>query len=355
MNKDFLKTLLSTVSVSGNEEANQENALLFAKDFAETQEVDAVGNTISGYNTASPFRVMLSGHMDEIGFRVTEIDERGFLHVQKAGGVEPKLYFGEPMQVIHETTENGKPVRNKIEGVGVLDRDRLKKERLDATDLLVDIGASSKEEAAALVSVGDSVCADTAVHELLNGNFSCRALDNKTGAFVILEAAKRAKEKGAACGVYAHTAVGEETSGRGAYFAGANLEPDCAIIVDVTWASDCPGTDPAETGKVSLGGGPVLCRSGMVNKKMNALLEQVAQEKSIPIQYEIAGSRTHTDGDTILFTGRGVPMALVSIPLRYMHSSAEVGNYEDLENAIELIAEFLTRIGQDFDFRPITL
>ncbi len=353
MNVEFLKTLLSTVSVSGNEEANQENALRYAKEFAERQEVDAVGNAISAYHCEAPFRVLLSGHIDEIGFRVTQIDDRGFLHVQKAGGVNPALYLGAPMQVIHEAQEDGKTVRRKLEGVGVLQNDLLKKEKLEATDLLIDLGAKSKEEAEALVSVGDSVCADTSFHELLNGNFSSRALDDKTGAFVILEAAKLAKEKGAACGVFAHTCVGEETSGRGAYFAGANLAPDCAIIVDVTWASDCPGTDPAETGRVALGEGPVLCRSGMVNKKMNALLEAIAQEKGIPLQYEIAGGRTYTDGDTILTTGRGVPVALVSIPLRYMHSSAEIGNFRDLENAIELIAEFLLRIGEGFDFRPL--
>ena len=351
----FLKTLLSTVSVSGSEEANQENALRFAKDFAETQEVDAVGNAVSAYNVNSLFRVLLSGHIDEIGFRVTEIDDRGFLHVQKAGSVNPALYLGAPMQVIHETEEDGKTVRRKIEGVGAVQSELFKKEKLNATDLLIDLGASSKEEAAALVSVGDSVCADTQFHELLCGNFSCRALDDKTGAFVILEAAKLAREKGASCGVYAHTSVGEETSGRGAFFAGANVSPDCAIIVDVTWASDCPGTDPAETGKVSLGGGPVLCRSGIVNKKMNRLLEQIAEEKGIPLQYEVAGGHTYTDGDTLLQTGRGVPVALVSIPLRYMHSSAEVGNFKDLENAIELIAEFLMRIGEGFDFRPIAL
>ena len=347
MNKDFLKTLLNTVSVSGNEEANQLNALEFAKSFAHARTVDAVGNAISIVNPDAPCRVLLCGHMDEIGFRVTHIDDRGFIRVQEAGGVRPKLYVGQPMQIIHEG--------RKINGVCAVSKDLLNKEKLKDSDLVIDIGANSKEEAAALVSVGDSVCADTQVRELLNDRFSCRALDDKTGAFVILEAAKLAAERGAKCGIYANTVVGEETTGRGAYFAAAKVKPACAIIVDVTWASDAPDGDPALTGEVKVGGGPVLCQSGMVNKAMNRLLEDVAAERGIPVQFETAGGRTYTDGDDVLKTGAGVPIALVSIPLRYMHSSVEVGSCKDLEYCIELIAEYLCRVDEDFDYRPIRI
>ena len=379
MNRDFLKTLLNTVSVSGNEEANQENILAYTKDFADCQETDAVGNVIITVNPqegetrqrsdggccsadipasvdasfARRPKVLLGGHIDEIGFRVTHITDSGLVRIQHAGGVRPRLYVGCPMQIIHETEENGTLVRKKVEGVSVVTDDILKNADLKDKDLQLDIGASSKEEAAAVVSPGDSVCADTTVHELLGDHFSCRALDDKTGAFVIIEAVRQAKEKGAACTIFANTTVGEETSGRGAWFAGTAVRPDCAVLVDVTWASDCPGTDPGETGQVKLGGGPVLCRSGMVNKQMNRLLEQIAAEKQIPVQYEVAGSNTYTDGDTVLQTGSGVPMALVSIPLRYMHSSVEVANWKDLENCIELISEFLMRITADFDYRPV--
>lgn len=349
MNRDFLKTLLNTVSVSGNEEQNQKNALEYAKSFADVQVVDAVGNTISVVNPDAPCRVLLCGHMDEIGFRVTHIDDKGFVHVQKAGGVHPKLYMGQPMQIIHE---DGDTLR-KVNGVGAYTGELLDKEKAEDKDLVIDIGANSREEAAALVGAGDSVCADTSVRELMNDRFSCRALDDKTGAFVVLEAARLAAEKGVSCGVYVNTVVGEETTGRGAYFAAANVKPNCAIIVDVTWASDAPEGDPARTGEVKLGGGPVLCKSGMTNKAMNRLLEQIAAEKGIPLQYEVAGGRTYTDGDDVLKTGAGVPLALVSIPLRYMHSSVEVGSWRDLEQCIELIAEFLRRVDADFDYRPI--
>ena len=341
MDRDFLKLLLNTVSVSGNEEANQEHAKVYAQGFAHEIREDAVGNLIAVVNPQAKRRVLLCGHMDEIGFRVTHIRDDGMIHVQRAGWVRPALYVGQPMQIVHESWDGDVVTRSKVNGVGVVSDDLLKNKELKDTDLLIDIGASLKAEAAAVVGVGDSVCADTQVRELLNDRFTCRALDDKTGAFVILEAARLAAEQGASCGIYANTVVGEETSGRGAYFAGAAVKPECAVIVDVTWASDCPGTDPAETGYVRLGGGPVLCRSGIVSKKLNRKMEQIAERLGISLQYEVAGDRTHTDGDTVLMTGTGVPVVLVSVPLRYMHSSVEVGSWKDLEACIRLIAEFL--------------
>ena len=341
MDREFLLKLLDTVSVSGNEEANQQNALAYASSFADECRTDAVGNVIAVVDPQAERRVLLCGHMDEIGFRVTYIDEKGFLRVQKAGGVNPKLYIGAPMQVIHETYADGKTTYTRVNGVGAVLDDLLKKEEVKDADLVVDIGADSRDEAQKLVSVGDSVCADTQPRALLNDRISCRALDDKAGAFVILEAARLAHERGASCGIYANTVVGEETTGRGAYFAASNVKPDCAIIVDVTWASDAPDGDPAQTGEIRLGGGPVLCLSGMTNKALNRRLGSVAAEKGIPLQYEVAGGRTYTDGDTVLKTAAGVPIALVSIPLRYMHSSVEVASWKDIEQCIELIAGFL--------------
>ena len=353
MNRKLLYELLGTVSVSGSEEANQEIALAYGRDFAKEQFTDAVGNAVSVVNPDADFRVLLCAHIDEIGFRVTHIKDDGLIQVQKAGGVRASLYLGAPMQIIHEREENGRTVREKVPGVGVVTDDLLKKQDMEDSDLLIDIGANTKEEAAAAVSVGDPVCEDSQTRALLNDRVTSRALDDKSGAFVILEAARKASEQGAACGIYAATSVGEETTGRGAYLAGSGIRPTCAIVVDVTWASDCPGGDPGKGGEVKLGGGPVLCHSGIVNKKMNVLLEEVAKEKNIPVQYEVAGGNTCTDGDELLRTGLGVPVALVSVPLRYMHSSAEVADWKDLEGCVDLIAGFLTRIGGDFDFRPV--
>lgn len=346
MDREFLKDLLSTCSVSGHEEAIQRKALAFGKQFADRQTTDPSGNAVTVVNPQAECKVLLCGHIDEIGFIVTHIDEKGRLHVAQAGGVRAKLYIGSPLQIWHEG--------RMISGVAAVSKDLLKKEEVRAEDLVIDIGANSREEAMEVVSIGDPVCADVQVRELLNGQFTCRALDNRTGAFVVLEAAKRAAERGVSAGVYAATTVGEETTMRGAYYAAARVKPTCCLAVDVTWASDAPGTTPVTTGEVKLGSGPVICLGSMVNKKMNGLLKRAAEEAGIPVQWELAPGRTGTDGDTVNRTWDGIPTALVSIPLRYMHSSTEVGCWQDLENAIELISEFLLRLDGEFDFRPFT-
>lgn len=351
MDREFLKDLLATPSVSGYEEAIQRKALAFGKKFAHTQLTDPSGNAISVVNPKAEHKILLCGHIDEIGFVVTHIDDSGRLHLTGAGGVRPRLYVGSPVQVWHG--------ESMVSGVVATSSDLLKKDKVEASDLLVDIGAASKEEAAQVVSVGDPVCADVQTRELLNDRFTCRALDDRTGAFVVLEAAKEAAEAGASLGIYAATTVGEETSGRGAYYASSRIKPDCAIAVDVTWASDAPGTNPADTGEVKLGGGPVLCMASVVNKQMNALLKQTAQELGIDLQWEIATGRTGTDGDTVNRAGEGIPMALVSIPLRYMHSSVEMGSWKDLEDCIHLLSGFLVRLSAEmekgFDFCPVAV
>lgn len=346
MDREFLRDLLATPSVSGHEEMIQQKALAFGRGFAHKQMTDPSGNAISVVNPEAEHKILLCGHIDEIGFVVTHIDGSGRLHLMSDGGVRPKLYIGSPVQVWHEG--------ELVNGVIATSSDLLKKEKADVSDLLVDIGAASKEEAEKVVAVGDPVCAEVGVRELLNDCFTCRAMDDKTGAFVVLEAAKDAAAKGAGIGIYAATTVGEETSGRGAYYASARVKPDCAIAVDVTWASDAPGTNPADTGEVKLGGGPVLCMASVVNKRMNALLKETARELDIPIQWEVAAGRTGTDGDTANRTGDGIPMALVSIPLRYMHSSVEVGSWKDIEDCIKLLSGFLVRLSDEmekgFDF-----
>lgn len=346
MDRDFLKELLATPSVSGYEETIQKKALDFGRSFAHKQLTDPSGNAVSVVNPEAGHRILLCGHIDEIGFVVTHIDSSGRLHLMRNGGVQTKLYVGSPVQVWHGD--------ELVNGVIATSGDLLKKDKVDASDLLVDIGATTKEEAEKAVAVGDPVCAEVGVRELMNGCFTSRALDDKTGAFVVLEAAKDAAAKGAKIGIYAATTVGEETSGRGAYYASSRVEPDCCIAVDVTWASDAPGTDPAETGEVKLSGGPVLCIASVVNKRMNALLKDVADEQGIALQYEVAAGRTGTDGDTVNRAGRGIPMALVSIPLRYMHSSVEVGSWKDIEDCIKLLSGFIVRLSEEmekgFDF-----
>ena len=343
MNIELLYQLLVTPTVSGCEEAGQALALKYGKTYADRQFTDGSGNAISTLNPEGENGILLLGHMDEIGFRVTQIRDDGMLRLQKAGSVKARLYVGSPMQVIHEEYVSGKVKTTVVRGVGAVTNELLKKETVTDRDLIVDIGAADAKEAGEAVAVGDPVCADTVPRELMNSRLSSRALDDKAGAFVVLEAGRLAAQMKVRGRVDICTSVGEETTGRGAYFAAAAVRPRVAVIVDVTWASDCPGTDADETGSIRLGGGPVLCRSGAVSREWNARMEEAARALDIPLQYEVAGGDTYTDGDTALRTGVGVPVVLVSVPLRYMHSSAEMCDVRDVEMCARLIAEFIRR------------
>lgn len=343
MNKEFLFRLLDSMSVSGHEIPLQKKVIAEMTPHCDEIRTDYTGNVISILNPDAPFKVMLCAHIDEIGLIITHIQEDGLIRVAKSGGIYPSTYPGHQV-VLHG--ENG-----PIYGTVVHSKDTEKAELKDG-DLHIDIGAKNAEDARKYVQEGDPVHLNTYHQEMLNGYLSARAVDDRGCAFIILEALKRAKEMGCRIGVYAATTVGEETTMRGAYWAGSAIAPNVAIAVDVTFAKDHPGTDPKDSGNVRLGHGPVLCNSSIGNKKVNDLLKACARDKHIPIQIESYMGRTGTDADKIHFTGTGVVTNLVSLPLRYMHSPAEVCHLDDIENSINLLAEFLCRIDETTDLDP---
>ena len=343
MNKEFLYTLLDSMSVSGHEIGLQKKVIAEMTPHCDKITTDYTGNVISIINPDAPFKVMLAGHIDEIGLIVTNIQGDGMLRVAKAGGIRAGVYPG------HQVVVHG--YAGMIYGAVVHNKAMTKGDLKDG-DLIIDIGAENAEDARKYVQEGDPIHLNTYHQELLNGNLCARAIDDRGGAFIILEALKRAKERGCTIGVYAATTVGEETTMRGAHWAGSAVNPNVAIAVDVTYAQDYPGTDPNESGKVELGKGPVICNSSMANKKVNDLLKSIAKEKGIPYQVESFIGRTGTDADKIHFANAGVVTALLSLPLRYMHSPSEVCALSDIENSIELLAEFLCRINETTDIDP---
>lgn len=343
MSKEFLYTLLDSMSVSGYEISLQKKVVAEMKPYCDEIRTDYTGNVISILNPQAAFKVMLAAHIDEIGMVVTHIQEDGLLRCAKSGGSFPALYTGHQV-VIHG--ENG-----KVYGSVVHTRDMDKKE-LKAEDLYIDIGAKDAEDARKYVQEGDPIHPNSYHQEMLNGFLAARAVDDRGCAYIILEALKRAKERGCKIGVYAVTTVGEETGDRGAYWACSRIAPDVALITDVTFASDYPGTDPKESGSVKLGKGPVICNSSIGNRKVNNLLKACARDKGIPYQVETTMGRTYTDADRIHCSAGGTVNALLSLPLRYMHSPSEVCHMDDIENSIELIAEFLCRINENTDLDP---
>ena len=344
MNREFLFEMLSTGSVSGNEVQLEKKIYDYMQDRADAVDVDELGNVTAVVNPEASFKVLLAGHADEIGLMVSAVGSDGSLMVTEIGGIYPTTYPGHKVR-IH--TKNG-----VIYGAVANSRQIAKNKDLEASDLRIDIGAKDKEDALKYVELGDTITFDTDYRELLNDCISGRALDDRIGAFIVMEALAKAREKGASVGCYAVTTTGEETTGNGAYFTASRVQPNIAIAVDVTYTSDNCGISEAETGDISVGKGPVLCNNPSIHKKVNALLRQCAQKLNMPVQTEAASGHTGTDGDTMHRTGIGVPFALVSIPVRYMHNPAEVSSLKDIQDCIDLLAEFLASCSMDMNLKP---
>lgn len=332
MSEDLLKTLLEVPSVSGDEFAIQKVLKEHMGYFPEV-ETDSIGDSAYILHGVGEKRILMTSHIDEIGLLVTGATGDGFLKVTNSGGFAAKLYAGHAVQI---RTENG-----TVYGSVVVTSKMLKDSEFSVSDVLIDIGAKTKEEALSHVRLGDSVVFDTNIRPLLNNRISARGLDDKSGVYVVMETMKRMREKQHQATIIGAGTVGEETSKHGAGWVASRVEPTEAIVVDVTYTSDYDGMRDAEWGEVELGKGPVLCINPICDREINQKLMELAKEKGIPYQVEVSGGRSCTDADEIHMVGKGVPVALVSIPLRYMHSPAEVADRKDLENAIELLTAYL--------------
>ena len=344
MNREFLYDLLSTGSVSGNEAAIEKKIYDHMQDKADQVMVDELGNVTAALNPSSPFKVLLAGHADEIGLMVTAVDSDGYLMVTNLGGIYTTTYPGHKVRIY---TKDG-----TIYGAVANSREIAKNSELKASDLRIDIGAKDREDALAHVELGDTVSFDTDVRELLNDCITGRALDDRIGAFIVMEALAEARRKGATVGCYSVTTTGEETTGNGAFFTASRVKPNIAIAVDVTYTSDNCGISNALTGDIAVGKGPVTCNNPSIHKKLNAILRDCASKLGMAVQTEAANGRTGTDGDTMHLTGIGVPFALVSIPLRYMHNPCEVGSLKDIQDCIDLLSEFFASCTEDMDLKP---
>lgn len=344
MNKLFLYDLLNSNSVSGNELEIEKKVYNHMLPLADAVSVDEMGTVTASINPESSFRVLMTGHADEIGMMVTAVTSDGFLKVTNIGGIRAVTYPGHKVRV---HTKNG-----PIYGAVVFTQELAAKEGLKASDLTIDIGALDKEDALKIVALGDTVNFDTDIRELLNDRISARAMDDRVGVYIVMEALRLAKERGAKVGVYAAATTGEETTGNGAYFTASRVRPNIAIAVDVTYTNDYAGINSALTGDISVGKGPVICNNPSIHKLVNARLYAAAEKLGMSVQTEAANGRTGTDGDIMHKTCLGVPFALVSIPLRYMHTPGEVGSLKDIQECAELLAQFLCDLDENVSLKP---
>jgi len=348
----FLERLLDSAGPSGFEVRPARVWREEASTFADDVTVDATGNSAAVVNPSGSPRVMLAGHIDEIGLQVTHVDDDGYLYIDEIGGWDPQVLVGQRVNVM--TREGDIPGVIGKKAIHLMTHEDRKKAS-ETKKLWVDIGASSLDQASELgVRVGDPMVLDQKMVRLANGRIASRAIDNRIGAFVVLEAIRLlADDPPAACATAVATAQEEiGQSGGGARPSAYALEPDVAIVVDVTFSTDVPDVKKKELGDHRVGGGPVLSRGSASHNEVFEMLASVAEEEGIAYSIQASPRATRTDADGIHLTRGGVPTALISVPNRYMHSPNEVVSVEDLFNTANLIAAFVRKLTPETDFTP---
>jgi putative aminopeptidase FrvX len=318
-----------------------------AASFAELS-TDALGSSVAqiGDRGAKPLAAVV-GHIDEIGLAITHVDSDGFLFFAPIGGWDPQILLG---QRVHVQGKGG-PVTGVIGRKPIhLLRDDQRKQVVELRDMHIDIGAANEKEALGRVRVGDPAVIAADPVRLDGSRLVSRSLDDRIGAYVALEALRRVDERGGLQGrMAAVAAVQEEIGSHGAQTTAYSLEPDLAIAVDVTHATDAPGVEKKELGHHPLGSGAVIARGSTLSPRIFELLLETAERLEIPHTIEASGSRTSTDADAIQIARAGVPTGLVSIPLRYMHSPVELVDLVDVDAAVELVAGFALALDPELD------
>lgn len=293
-------------------------------------------------------RLLVMGHIDEIGLIVTHIDDDGYLWFRGVGGWDAQILVGQRVLV---DTRSG-PIAGVVGKKPIhLLRDEERKKVPELRDLHIDVGARDGEQAREMLRVGDVAVIDVEPAQLPNGRLVSRALDNRIGSFVALEAARLvAQAGGAQWQIAAVAAVQEETTFGGSRTSAFALEPHAAIVIDVTHATDAPGIDVKDSGKHELGSGPVISRGSNLNATMFELLHETAEAEKIPFTVEASARATGTDADAVHISRGGVPTALVSVPIRYMHSPVELVQIDDIHACARLIAATALRLTRETSF-----
>lgn len=347
----FLKRLMSTISPSGYEDEASRVWREEAATFADEVTVDYHGNTLAVVNPGGHPRIMLAGHIDEIGFQITYIDDKGFLYFRPIGGWDRTVLPGQRVWIrTRDGVITGVIGKKPIHLMRQEEREKVPK----FEDLWIDIGAKDKEEAEELVQIGDPAVLAYGFEELRNGLLAARGFDDRIGAFVVLETLRAVKELQPQVAVYAVATVQEEIGLRGARTSAYRIAPQVGIAVDVTFATDHPKMEGERQGigDIRLGGGPVIARGPNISPVVYRLLTETARELEIPYQIEGIPGGTGTDANVIQLTREGVATGLVSVPNRYMHSPCEMVSVEDLENIVKLLAHTVARVTPQTDLTP---
>ena len=351
---NFLKTLLQTPSPSGYEAKIQKVVREWAGKFADEVRTDRHGNVHcvkkgSRSGQGETQKLMLAGHCDQIALMIQHIDENGFLYVQPIGGWDMQILLGQHLTVwAKDGPINGVLSRKAPHLLTTDERNKVPQ----FSDVWVDIGAKDKKEAEALVMNGDAITVRLGYSDLLNGLACSPGMDDKVGVWTVMEALRLVSEKNPNIDIHFVSTVQEEIGLRGATTSAQGILPQVGLAVDVTHATDTPGTDRKNLGEVKLGAGPVIHRGPNFNPKVIERMMDVARDFSIPSQIRGIPKGSGTDANAMQMVGEGVAMGLIGIPNRYMHSPVEVISLKDLDYSAVLLAEFCLSIKPEDSWIP---
>jgi putative aminopeptidase FrvX len=350
--KEFLYAYLNNASPTGFESPGQQIWLDYIKPYINSHIVDVYGSVVGVVNPKAEYKVVIEAHADEISWFVNYITDDGYIYVRRNGGSDHQIA---PSMRVNIQTDKG-IVKGVFGWPAIHVRDAAKEEAPSLKNIFIDVGAESKKEVEAMgVHVG---CVITFADELMELNKQWivgRALDNRMGGFMVAEVARKLFEnkKKLPFGLYIVNAVQEEIGLRGAEMISRRIKPDVAICTDVTHDTQSPMYNKKESGNLKAGAGPVLCYGPAVQNNVLKMVLATAQNRKIPFQRQAVSRSTGTDTDSFAYSAEGVASALISLPLKYMHTTVEMVHKEDVENVINLIYEFLLQLKAGHDFRYI--
>lgn len=348
--RDFLFKYLNNASPTGFESSGQKIWLEYMKPYMDEYFTDTYGSVVGVINPEAEYKVVIEAHADEISWFVNYITEQGYIYVVRNGGSDHQIA---PSKRVNIHTKKG-VVKGIFGWPAIHVRDKSKEESPSLKNIFIDVGASSKEEVEDMgIHVGTVITFDDELMELNDKYLVGRALDNRIGGYMIAEVARRIKERNIQLpfGLYVVNAVQEEVGLRGAEMIAHKIKPNLAIVTDVTHDTNSPMYDKVSNGDISCGDGPAICYGPAVQNNVLEMIIETANEKGISFQRRAASRSTGTDTDAFAYSNDGVASALISIPLKYMHTTVEMCAKDDLESTIDLIYETVIQLKDGQDFR----
>ncbi|WP_347374983.1 M42 family metallopeptidase [Aequorivita sp. Q41] len=347
----FLEEYLNNAAPTGYEWDGQKLWMNYLKPYVDTFITDTYGTAVAVINPDAKFKVVIEGHADEISWYVNYIDDNGLLYVIRNGGSDHQIA---PSKIVNIHTKNG-IIKGVFGWPAIHTRDKAKEETPKPDNIFIDVGAKDKEAVEKMgIHVGCVITYPDQFHILNGDKFVCRALDNRMGGFMIAEVARLLHENKQKLpfGLYITNSVQEEIGLRGAEMIAARIKPNVAIVTDVTHDTTTPMIDKKKQGFAEIGSGPVIAYAPAVQQKLRDLIVETAEKKMIPFQRAALSRATGTDTDAFAYSNGGVASALISLPLRYMHTTVEMVHRDDVENVIKLIYETLLNIkdGETFSY-----